>query len=113
LLFLGVLLSSANGQEAASEVIAAQIRTQGYQCDDPQRPTHDRELSKPNQQVWVLRCSNATDRVKLIPRMAAQVEAKPLGEHLCSGAVLQDTAPRYRHAHLLRSDRMVSASLHN
>ena len=70
----GVLLSGANGQEAASEVIAAQIRTQGYQCDDPQRATHDRELSRPNQQVWVLRCTNATYRVKLTPRMAAQVE---------------------------------------
>jgi hypothetical protein len=60
--------------ENPAEIIAAQIRMQGVQCEKPTSAQHARELSKPNQQVWVLRCANATYRVKLTPDLAAQVE---------------------------------------
>ncbi len=47
---------------------------QGFPCANPKQPKRDAELSKPNQQVWVLQCGNATYRIRLIPNMAAQVE---------------------------------------
>ena len=61
-------------QEKPAEIIAAQIRVQGYRCDNPAQAEHDLKLSKPNEQMWVLRCGNATYRVRLIPDLAAHVE---------------------------------------
>lgn len=55
-------------------IIAAQIRKQGFACERPLRAEADRERSKPNEAVWVLRCQNATYRVRLIPKKAADVE---------------------------------------
>ena len=60
--------------EKPADSIAAKIRMQGFPCDNPKQAEHNAALSKPNQQVWVLQCGNATYRVRLIPDMAAQVE---------------------------------------
>lgn len=65
---------SAAEQESPDKIIAAQIRRQGFQCENPQSAKRDSEASKPDEAVWVLQCENATYRVKLIPDMAAQVE---------------------------------------
>jgi hypothetical protein len=66
------------GQAAVSEtpanIISDQIRRQGYPCDEPRQAEHDRQASRPNEAVWVLRCANAAYRVTLIPDMAARVE---------------------------------------
>jgi hypothetical protein len=35
-------------------VLAAQIRGQGFACDEPQKATRDAKLSKPDYDVWVL-----------------------------------------------------------
>lgn len=59
-------------EERPAEIIAAQIRTQGFRCDKAlgaERVSH-----APNETVWLLRCGNATYRVRLTPDMAAQVE---------------------------------------
>jgi hypothetical protein len=61
-------------QERPAEIIAAQIRMQGFRCDDPTRADHQPKLSRPNEQVWVLRCANVTYRVRLVPDLAAHVE---------------------------------------
>jgi len=61
-------------QEKPAEIIAAQIRMQGYRCDDPAQAEHDRKLSKPNEQMWALRCGSAIYRVRLILDPAAHVE---------------------------------------
>lgn len=61
-------------QENAGGIIAAQIRMQGFACDNPTRAEHEMHASRPNAQVWVLRCANATYRVRLTPDMAARVE---------------------------------------
>ena len=61
-------------QEKPAEIIAAQFRMQEYRCDDPAQAEHDRKLSKPNEQMWVLQCTNARHRVRLIPDLAAHVE---------------------------------------
>ena len=60
--------------EQPKEIIAAQIRKQGYACDGPQSAERDQADSKPDQAVWVLRCENAAYRVRLIPDRAARVE---------------------------------------
>ena len=63
---------AAGAQERPAESIAAQIRTQGFRCDKAlgaERVSH-----APNAAVWILRCGNATYRVRLTPDMAAQVD---------------------------------------
>jgi hypothetical protein len=68
----GSVLAAA--QEKPAEIIAAHIRTQGYQCDKPLSAQRNRKASKPNEAAWTLRCSNAVYNVRLIPDMAAHVE---------------------------------------
>ena len=59
--------------ETPGNIIAAQIRRQGYPCRRPLVATRNRQASKPNETVWVLTCTNATYRVRLVPDLAAQV----------------------------------------
>ncbi len=63
----------AKAQTIAS-VLAAQIRSQGFACDEAQTATRDAKLSKPDYGVWVLTCKNATYRIGRYPDMAAKVE---------------------------------------
>jgi len=60
--------------EMPADSIAAQIRLQGHRCEAPLSATRNTELSRPNEAVWVLKCANATYRVRLMPNMAAGVE---------------------------------------
>jgi hypothetical protein len=60
--------------EAPQNVLAAQIRLQGFACDKSLGAVQDRKRSKPDHPVWVLKCSNATYRVSRFPDMAAKVE---------------------------------------
>jgi hypothetical protein len=72
---IGLLLpaTSVNAQDA-KQIIAAQLRSQGYACDAPQSATRDPDASKPKQAVWIVVCENGTYRATLIPNMAAHVE---------------------------------------
>ena len=67
------LAAFAQGVDTPAAIVAAQIRTQGYACADPVSAARDRQASRPNVTVWVLRCRNAIYRVQLVPDMAAQV----------------------------------------
>ena len=40
--------------QTATSALAAQIRSQGFACDEPQKATRDVKLSKPDYDVWVL-----------------------------------------------------------
>jgi hypothetical protein len=73
-LCLSSQLVIAEDVESPKDDIAAQIRSQGYACDQPQSATRDPQASKPNEEVWILRCEGASYRVRLIPDMAARVE---------------------------------------
>jgi hypothetical protein len=76
-LFVTALLSGAASAlegEDPKDIIAAQLRAQGYACDDPQSATRDQDASGPDEAAWILTCEGATYRVKLIPDMAAKVE---------------------------------------
>jgi hypothetical protein len=66
------VMAAAGGDP--KNIIAAQIRAQGYACDQPQSAQQDAQASKPNEEVWVLQCESAQYRVRLVPDMAAQVE---------------------------------------
>jgi hypothetical protein len=61
-------------EEMPAEAIAAQIRRQGYRCEGSPNAERDAERSMPGEAVWVLKCENATYRIRLVPNMAAQVE---------------------------------------
>jgi hypothetical protein len=60
--------------ETPQSMLSAQIRTQGFACDKALGATRDKRRSRPDHEVWVLRCSNATYRVSRAPDMAARVE---------------------------------------
>jgi hypothetical protein len=60
--------------EDPKDIIAAQLRDQGYACDNPQSATRDQDASGPDAAAWVVACEGASYRVKLIPDMAAKVE---------------------------------------
>jgi hypothetical protein len=64
----------AEDVESPKDDIAAQIRAQGYACDQPQSATRDPQASQLDEEVWLLRCEGASYRVRLMPDMAAQVE---------------------------------------
>ena len=71
-----LFLASFGHAEAQSvmSVLAAQIRIQGFACDEPQRATRDAKLSKPDYAVWVLTYKNATYRIGRYPGLEARVE---------------------------------------
>jgi hypothetical protein len=66
------MLSSLHSQTPADDV-AAQVRSQGYQCDPSVTAKREVSLSKPDSTVWTLKCRNATYRVRLVPDMSAHV----------------------------------------
>ena len=81
LVICGALPCGENWQSVAQtagdtpkDMLAAQIRSQGFACDKPQLATRDAKRSRPDYEVWVLKCENATYRVGRYPDMAAKVE---------------------------------------
>ena len=63
-----------DADNAAADDIAAQIREEGYTCDDPVNAQSDPQASAPNETVWILSCKDDSYRVRLVPDMAADVE---------------------------------------
>jgi hypothetical protein len=66
------LVATAAAQ--TKDMLAAQVRIQGVACDDPLRAVRDAKRSKPDHEVWVLTCKNATYRVSRYPDMAATIQ---------------------------------------
>ena len=60
--------------EKVQDMLAAQIRMQGFACDKSLGAVKNMKRSRPDHDVWVLRCSNATYRISRAPDMAAKVE---------------------------------------
>ncbi|WP_271572198.1 hypothetical protein [Bradyrhizobium sp. CCBAU 11386] len=63
--------------ETIQGMLAAQIRTQGFTCEKPLGAKKNARLSRPDRDVWVLKCSNARFRITRVPDMAAKVEPLP------------------------------------
>ena len=66
-------ISAASAQQATRDLLAAQIRDQGYRCNKSVSAQRDLSSSKPDEAVWVLKCTTGTYRPRLIPDMAARV----------------------------------------
>lgn len=64
---------AAMAAEVPKEIIAVQIRKQGYECKKPASAKRDGE-AKADDSVWILACEGARYRVTLVPKMAAKVE---------------------------------------
>ena len=58
----------------SKEVIAVQLRKQGFECKNPESAEREKQDSKPDETVWLLTCEGARYKVQLIPKMAAKVE---------------------------------------
>jgi hypothetical protein len=74
LLSILFLIALSSGAQTVANVLASQIRSQGFAWDEAQRATRDAKLSKPDYDVWVLTCNNATYRIGRYPDMSAKVE---------------------------------------
>jgi hypothetical protein len=61
--------------QTSADVLAAQMRAQGYQCDPPLNAERDVKQSKPGEAAWILTCGKSKFRIRLDPGMAAHVEA--------------------------------------
>ncbi|MBR0872172.1 hypothetical protein JQ633_17535 [Bradyrhizobium tropiciagri] len=70
----GLTGSTARADETLPDLLAIQLRSQGYACDKPLKAERDDKLSKPDDEAWTLTCSNATYRVRRVPDLAAKVE---------------------------------------
>jgi hypothetical protein len=65
---------SQSADEPTRDLLASQIRDQGFACNKPESATREQKESKPNEEVWILKCENDTYRMTVIPDMAAKVE---------------------------------------
>jgi hypothetical protein len=68
---------AAGANEVPKEIIAVQIRKQGFECKTPLSAERDPEASKPDDAAWILRCDGVSYKVRLVPNMAAKVERLP------------------------------------
>jgi len=64
---------SMSTQQAPKDLIAIQIRDQGYICAKPISAYRDLARSKPDESAWVLRCENSSYRIRFVPDMLAHV----------------------------------------
>ena len=67
------IAAESPGQDSEN-VLAAQLRDQGYACDQPKSAEQDVQASKPDEEVWIVQCENARYRMRLHPDMAAEVD---------------------------------------
>ena len=61
-------------QETTKDMLAAQLRLQGFSCTKPLSAKRNARQSRPDEAVWVVRCEKASYRMRLVPDTAARVE---------------------------------------
>jgi hypothetical protein len=66
-------IAAAEASET-KDIIATQIRSQGYRCNHPKMVARDADASKPDEYAWRLQCGLRSYLVRLIPHRAAKVE---------------------------------------
>jgi len=60
-------------QDSVTGIVADQVRSQGFPCDNAVSAERVEAESTPNETVYLLKCETATYRVVLIPDQAAKV----------------------------------------
>lgn len=63
-----------SADEPTMDLLASQIRDQGFKCDTPKSAQNEAKQSKPNETVWILTCEHDTYRMTVVPDLAAKVE---------------------------------------
>jgi hypothetical protein len=58
----------------AAKEVADAVRAQGFTCTDAVSAERDPAESKPDEPVWILACSDARYRVRLMADMPAKIE---------------------------------------
>lgn len=71
---LSLPANAVDPDEGPKDVIAVQIRKQGFECKNPESAKRDPAASKPDGATWILRCEGASYKVELVPKQAAKVE---------------------------------------
>jgi hypothetical protein len=66
------------GQEDPKDIIAAAVRQRGHDCTEPESVRPDPDNASPDKKAWIIRCENATFRVRYMGDRGAEVE--PIGE---------------------------------
>jgi hypothetical protein len=66
--------SYAASSEGAGTVVSTVVRREGYRCDKPITATRDVADSVPEEEAWILKCKNATYRVRVVPHSLSPVE---------------------------------------
>jgi hypothetical protein len=61
-------------QETPTDIVAAQLRRQGFPCTAPKPAVQDRKHSIANAAVWRLQCDEGAYRITLVPNLAARIE---------------------------------------
>ena len=74
LLDAGCIAVAAGPLEDPKNILAAQLRDQGYDCNQPKSAARDIQASKPDEEVWIVQCEHSKYRMRLDPDMAAKVE---------------------------------------
>jgi len=72
--FAGLTAFAAEPLEHTKNILAAQLRDQGYECDQPKSAERDIQASKPDEEVWIVQREHSKYRMRLDPDMAARVE---------------------------------------
>lgn len=70
----GMALAAGVQDKDTADILATQLRDQGYACDQPKSAEQDTQASKPGEAVWVVQCEGAKYRMRLHPDMAAEIE---------------------------------------
>ena len=67
-------LATAQQEAGAADSLAIEIRRQGHRCDGVLGAERDAQQSKADEPVWIVKCTNATYRIRLIPHQAGRIE---------------------------------------
>ncbi|MCU0789475.1 MAG: hypothetical protein MUE79_00260 [Nitratireductor sp.] len=66
--------SPAPAQEKPEDIIATQLRDQGFACENPRDAVQDASDSRPDEEAWTIQCDGQKYRIRFVPDMAAQIE---------------------------------------
>ena len=65
--------ATAQDRSIDPEIVAVQVRSQGFVCTNPSSAERVDAESTPDEPVYVLKCEGRSYRVRLIPHRAANV----------------------------------------
>ena len=68
-----IATAAARDQSTALTIVADQVRSQGFRCNNPSSAERLDAESVPNETVYLLKCEGVTYRAVLIPDQAAIV----------------------------------------